>query len=145
MVLDIMDMDLHALMKSGQTFTTQHIQFFLAQILSALENVHAVCRATFSMMVIPALPRAPRHVYRVSTAVCMSRLILLFLPVTGSVTCGAWRTSFLEQRPTLAPCPSPGGGGTITGQFPKKYVGVILYRTAQLRPHCQSSCAPPLF
>lgn len=40
MVMDIMDMDLQALLRSGQNISEQHVQFFMAQILSALECIH---------------------------------------------------------------------------------------------------------
>jgi serine/threonine protein kinase len=40
MVMDVMDMDLQALMRSGQALSEQHVQFFMAQILSALECIH---------------------------------------------------------------------------------------------------------
>eukprot|EP00667_Euglena_gracilis_P006090 EG_transcript_6143 len=40
MVMDVMDMDLQALLRSGQGITEQHVQFFMAQILSALECIH---------------------------------------------------------------------------------------------------------
>lgn len=43
MVMDVMDMDLQALMRSGQALSEQHVQFFMAQILSALECIHDVC------------------------------------------------------------------------------------------------------
>eukprot|EP00906_Rhabdomonas_costata_P022888 RCo032954 len=39
-VMDIMDMDLHALLRSGQPLTEQHVKFFAVQILAALDCIH---------------------------------------------------------------------------------------------------------